>query len=193
MTSRKPLWMSLIILALAGLLAWYFFFAPQGKTAHPFSFGLDLVGGTELVYRADTSKVTDRVGAMDSLKEVIERRVNIFGVSEPLVQTEHAGFISGSHDDRLIVELPGVTDIEEAKAIIGKTPILEFHLARPGLEDLVKAKPEATLKDLFAPTALTGRYLSRARVEFNQTTGAPIVSLEFNAEGRALFAEITKA
>ncbi|HRH25776.1 MAG TPA: hypothetical protein PLD99_02375, partial [Parcubacteria group bacterium] len=101
---------SIILLALFSLL----FFRFLDSDSRPFNYGLDLVGGTELIYHADTSEVSDRTGAMDSLKEVIERRVNIFGVSEPLVQTEHAGFVSGLHDDRLIVELPGVTDIEEA-------------------------------------------------------------------------------
>src|SRR3989338_1546010 len=78
----------IIAFALAG-----FFFLRKGST--PFRFGLDLVGGTELIYRADTSSVTDKTAAMESLKEVIERRVNLFGVSEPLVQTEQGG-IRGS-------------------------------------------------------------------------------------------------
>lgn len=193
MTSRKHLWTSLVLLIVFGLLGWYFLLNQRGVQArYPFRFGLDLVGGTELIYRADTSKIEDVGGAMDSLKEVIERRVNVFGVSEPLIQTESAGLVSGNRDERLIVELPGVTDIDKAIELIGKTPILEFRLAKPGLEAIVKAKPEASLEELFAPTKLTGRYLSRARVEFNPTTGTPVVSLEFNAEGRELFAQITK-
>ena len=160
----------IIAFALAG-----FFFLRKGST--PFRFGLDLVGGTELIYRADTSSVTDKTAAMESLKEVIERRVNLFGVSEPLVQTEQGGIISGNRDDRLIVELPGVTDIEEAKSLIGKTPILEFHLL---------------VSETFVPTGLSGRYLERASVGFNQTTGAALVNLEFNKEGKELFAQITK-
>ncbi len=195
MTSKKHIWLSLLILVLAGLLGWYLFYSPSGKAAKPFSFGLDLVGGTELVYRADTSKVVDRTGAMDSLKEVIERRVNVFGVSEPIIQTEHAGFASGLHDDRLIVELPGVTDIEEAKRLIGLTPTLEFRLIRPGAEQLIASStnPEnLTLDQIFLPAELTGSYLAHAQVEFNGQTSAPVVGIEFTKEGADLFAKITK-
>ncbi|MBX4181690.1 hypothetical protein KW807_02390, partial [Candidatus Parcubacteria bacterium] len=79
MTGKKHIWFSLILLAFFALLGWYFLSVQKGPNAKfPFKFGLDLVGGTELVYRADTSKVTDRTGAMESLKDVIERRVNIF-------------------------------------------------------------------------------------------------------------------
>jgi len=170
---RKYLIYSLILIATFAFIA-FFFFKSQ---ARPFRFGLDLVGGTELIYRADTSAVSDKAGAMDSLKEVIERRVNLFGVSEPLVQTEQGGIISGNRDDRLIVELPGVTDIEEAKALIGQTPVLEFHLVE---------------QELFVPTGLSGRFLKHASVGFNQTTGAAVVNLEFDEEGKKLFAQITK-
>ena len=178
-----------VILIVAFAVAGYFFLKP-GST--PFRFGLDLVGGTELVYKADTSKVEDVGGAMETLKEVIERRVNIFGVSEPLIQTESAGLVSGNKEERLIVELPGVTDIEEAIALIGQTPILEFRLAKENFQDVLANNPEASVDLLFAPTELTGRYLARARVEFNQNTGEPVVSLEFNAEGKEIFAQITR-
>lgn len=170
---RKHLLISLLLTIIFALTG-YFFLKPGAK--FPFHFGLDLVGGTELIYRADTSLVENVRGAMESLKEVIERRVNIFGVSEPVVQTEIAGIISGNREERLIVELPGVADIKQAVELIGKTPILEFRLAKD--ETLVA-------------TGLTGQYLSRARVEFDQTTSVPQIALEFNDEGSELFAEIT--
>ncbi len=129
---------------------------------------------------------------MDSLKEVRERRVNVFGVSEPLVQTEHAGFVSGLHDDRLIVELPGVTDIEEAKKLIGLTPTLEFRLAREGGDKILENNPNATIDELFIDTGLTGRLLSKSQVLFDSNTRAPYVGLNFNEEGAKLFAELTK-
>jgi preprotein translocase subunit SecD len=193
MTNRKHLWVSLLLLVLSGLAGWYFLGVQEREGAKfPFRFGLDLVGGTELIYQADTSKVTDRVGAMESLKEVIERRVNIFGVSEPLVQTEHAGFISGSHLDRLIVELPGITDIEEAKKLIGQTPTLEFRLAKQDFNKIVETNPQATMDELFSEPLLTGSYLSRAQVVFDPNTNQPLVSLKFNEEGRKIFANLTK-
>lgn len=187
MSTKKYLIWSLILIAIFALIAFFFLSHSASRT---FRFGLDLVGGTELVYEADTSKVEDVAGAMASLKEVIERRVNIFGVSEPLVQTESAGIISGHQSERLIVELPGVSDIEEAKRLIGKTPILEFSLTRPNAEDILKNNPKATINDLFIATGLSGQYLSKARVNFDQT-GRSLVALSFDKEGSLLFAKLT--
>src|SRR3989338_886696 len=79
----------------------------------PFRLGLDLSGGSHLIYKADVSAVAlGQVGdSMDALRDVIERRVNLFGISEPVVQVQGGGFISqGEH--QLIVDLPGVTDLE---------------------------------------------------------------------------------
>ncbi len=188
MTERKYVIWSIVLIVAFGLIA-FFFLKPGSK---PFKFGLDLVGGTELVYKADTSNVSDVGGAMQSLKEVIERRVNVFGVSEPLVQTESAGIISGNKDERLIVELPGVTDMEEAKRLIGLTPVLEFKLAKADTQEILKANPEASVDELFDSTGLTGSLLSKARVNFEQSTGAALVSLDFNDEGALLLAKITR-
>lgn len=88
-----------------------------------FRLGLDLQGGTHLVYQADVSKIAagERSSAIDGVRDVIERRVNAFGVAEPLVQT------SGSGDNyRVVVELAGVKDVEQAIKMIGETPLLEF-------------------------------------------------------------------
>lgn len=178
----------MVILVVFGLLA-FFFLKPGSK---PFQFGLDLVGGTELIYRADTANVEDKGGAMESLKEVIERRVNVFGVSEPLVQTERAGLISGEQSDRLIVELPGVTDIERAKELIGKTPTLEFRLMKADANVPTDPNAELVLDEIFEPAVVTGRYLERARVEFDPNSGTPYVSLDFNDEGTKIFREITR-
>ena len=85
--------------------------------------GLDLQGGTHLVFQADTSKIAeaDKQSAVDGAKDAIEKRINVFGVSEPLVQTSKVG-----NDYRVIVELPGVTDTAKAIKMIGETPLLEF-------------------------------------------------------------------
>jgi len=172
----------------------YFIFAQQRSGAkYPFSFGLDLVGGTELIYQADTSNVDDVSGAMQTLKEVIERRVNIFGVSEPLVQTESAGLISGNSQERLIVGLPGITDIDQAVRLIGETPTLEFRLQRPDAQAFIEANPNATMGEVFTDTGLSGRYLSQARVEFDPNNpNKALVGLEFNSEGAELFKQITR-
>jgi protein-export membrane protein SecD len=89
----------------------------------PFHLGLDLQGGTHLVYEADTSKIEDgdKGESMEGVRDVIERRVNAFGVSEPIVQVNKA-----KGNWRVIVELAGVTDVKEAIKMIGETPLLEF-------------------------------------------------------------------
>lgn len=191
MKSKKHIIISLLLLVVFVVLGYFLVRGQKPNSKFPFKFGLDLVGGTELLYKADTSKVSNISDAMSSLKDVIERRVNIFGVSEPLVQTEQAGFISGNRDDRLIVELPGVTDINQAIAMIGQTPILEFRLQKSNAAEILKANPKATIDDVFTSTGLTGRYLSHATVEFDPNTQAPQVGLEFNSEGSDLFSKIT--
>jgi len=147
-----------------------------------------------LVYEADTSELPEAeiAGAMSSLSEVVERRVNLFGVSEPLVQVEEGGTV-GKKEHRLIVELPGVTDIQEAVNLIGKTPTLEFRLVKAGADAMSEEqKKTATYDDIFAPAELTGRYLKHAQIEFNQTTFEPYVAIQFNDEGAKLFGKITK-
>jgi protein-export membrane protein SecD len=159
-------------------------------SSYRFKLGLDLAGGTELVYKADMSETPegDRGEALTALQGVVERRVNMFGVAEPLVQTEQAGALSGTTEDRLIVDLPGVTDIKAAVAALGQTPTLEFRLA-------TTTTVGTTTQVAYAPTGLTGRYLSNATLGFGSgaTSGisAPQVVLNFNDEGAALFEKIT--
>ncbi len=163
---------------------------------YPFKLGLDLNGGTELVYKADISQIKggDVSDSMNTLRDVIERRVNIFGVSEPIIQVEKSSIVGGVAEQRLIVELPGVTDIDKAVALIGQTPLLEFKLLKGEANKTLSqnATTSAQIAALFTPTELTGRLLDKARLEFNQTSGTPTVGLIFNSEGSALFAKITK-
>lgn len=167
---------------------------------YAFKLGLDLNGGTELTYKADVSKVKsgDIGGAMSSLRDVIERRVNMFGVSEPVVQVENPGIATGNSEYRLLVELPGITDINQAVSLIGKTPQLEFRLLRPEAKNLTAEElKDKTIDEVFAQTGLDGRYLSGAQLQFTssgngQVSGQPIVAIEFNSEGRDLFAKITR-
>lgn len=167
---------------------------------HQFRLGLDLSGGSHLIYKADVSAVSSgEVGeSMDALRDVIERRVNLFGVSEPVVQIQEGSFVSGNNEEKLIVDLPGVTDVEKATAMIGQTPLLEFKTeADKDAPQEVKVGPDGKidldLSSRYVATNLTGRYLDKAVLEFDQNTREPRVSLKFNAEGTKLFAEITKA
>lgn len=138
--------------------------------------GLDLQGGTRIVYSADLSKTAadKKKDAMESLKKVIENRINAFGVSEPVIQTSKLG-----SEDRLAVELPGVKDVQEAMDLIGKTAELEFKETDP-----VTGQPKST--------GLTGKDLKKATQTFDQTSNKPQVSLEFTPEGSKKFGEITE-
>lgn len=155
----------------------------------PFKLGLDLQGGAHLAYKADLSSIksSEISSAMEGLRDVIERRINAFGVGEPLVQVEK----SGGGEQRLIVELPGVTNVNEAIKMIGETPFLEFRTENPNIEKLTEEEKNNP-SSVFIQSDLTGRFLKRAVLEFNQTTFEPIISLEFNDEGGKIFAKMTK-
>lgn len=170
-----------------------------GVAKYPFKLGLDLSGGSHLIYRADVSKIkSDQISdSMNSLRDVIERRINLFGVSEPVITVQNGGF-SNSGEERLIVDLPGVTDVSKAVSMIGQTPLLEFKIENPdkNTEQQVVVGPDGTAKlDLasqYLNTELTGRFLSKATLEFDQNTGEPMVSIKFDDEGSKLFEKITK-
>ncbi len=182
-----------VLILIVGFLLAYFVWATQANplSAYRFKLGLDLAGGTELVYRADMSDTdpAEREDALSALHGVIERRVNLFGVAEPIVQTEEASTLSGITEDRLIVALPGVTDISAAVKALGETPTLEFRL----VEEVFDGD---TAQQAYLPTGLTGRYLENASLQFGSgaTAGlaAPQVLLNFNPEGAELFEKITK-
>jgi preprotein translocase subunit SecD len=187
---------SIFLLIVIGVMGYFIKTSDQPGVRFPFKYGLDLIGGTELVYKADISEIqsSDIGDSMETLRDVIERRINVFGVSEPLIQIENPGIISGNQDYRLLVELPGVSDIDEAIKLIGQTPLLEFRLEKPGARELAvdgSIKEDTTINDLFISTGLTGRFLSRASIQFDPNTGSPLVVLTFNDQGKDLFAKIT--
>lgn len=185
---------AVILLVASFVLGFFTYKSETAKTgflsSHPFKLGLDLNGGTHLVYQADTSKVNtgDVDGAMDSLRDTIETRVNAFGIAEPLVQVEKSN-IEGVPIRKLIVELPGVTDTAKAIELIGATPLLEFKLLLPQDEAL---NSETITSEMFISTGLTGEFLERATLEFDPNSGQPMVGISFNQKGRELFAKITK-
>lgn len=198
-----------VYLLVAAVLIGYLTYASQFTGSwigfKPFRLGLDLSGGSHLVYQADVSKLDPASinDSMSSLRDVVERRVNQFGVSEPLVQVEQGGALSSKEGQyKLIVELPGVTNVNEAARSIGATPSLEFKLvsakdmqtfqASSTLATMSTSTQAAAYLNLFKSTGLTGRMVIRASLEFNQTTNQPLVGLVFTNEGRDLFAKITK-
>jgi protein-export membrane protein SecD len=151
-----------------------------GKEWRPWRLGLDLIGGSHLVYDVDLTKigVNDRDSVLNGLRDVIEKRVNSFGVSEPQV------FIAKSGDKaELVVELAGIKNISEAIQQIGATPLLDFR----------EVQESSTTTPTFIQTNVTGRYITGAQLEFESTTNLPQVAITFNTEGAALFEKLTEA
>lgn len=212
---------ALVVLILGCAVAYFVYNnATNSDAKYPFKLGLDLAGGSHLVYEADVSsiKAEDVPNLMAVLRDVIERRINVFGVSEPIVQVEESSFAATEKSHRLVVELPGVTDVKAAVAEIGRTPLLEFKLM--DTKAVIAAEQAAALtanasgtglsignvevngesvSDMnpYTDTGLTGRYLSSAALEFagsqsGQLANEPLVAITFTKEGGDLFEKITR-
>lgn len=149
-----------------------------GNAYLPWRLGLDLVGGSHLVYEIDLSQVgqADQQSVLNGLRDVIERRVNQFGVSEPQIYLTETGGKAG-----LVVELAGIQDVNQAIAQIGETPLLDF-----------REVAENETSTIYVPTELTGRYLTGAQVAFGQTTGFPEINFRLNEEGAKIFEQLTE-
>lgn len=162
--------------------------------------GLDLQGGSHLLFRADVSNINseDRDDALESARNIMEQRVNFFGVSEPQVQTIRSG-----DDFRISVDLPGLENVEEAVNLIGTTAQLEFR-EQLQVIDLTQeeASDEAALQaqvddylNSFTETGLNGSHVDKATVQFGGGSATDVgasVQLKFNDEGAKLFEEITE-
>lgn len=194
--TRNQIFSSIAFVALVGLAGWI------ASPYHPnislgqfqrdlnVKLGLDLQGGAHLVYRAnvDQQQIEDPGEALAGVRDVIERRVNAFGVSEPVVQTNEIG-----DEYRIIVELAGIHDTNQAIELIGETPQLDFRkeAAAQDAGNLNIEGEEPVIEQIFEPTNLSGKHLDSATVEFDPVTGVPTVSLSFDREGSELFAQIT--
>jgi preprotein translocase subunit SecD len=166
-------------------------FGRQGLT-----LGLDLKGGAYLVYEADLSKkdasqTVDQV--MTSVLNKIERRANAFGVKEPIIQRQG--------ENRILVQLPGEKNVDEAKKLIGQVALLEFKETTTDLS----GQPQTNDKGEYVWTIargvgsdgqtkeLTGKYLKpNSKVVLKPNTNEPEVAFEWNDEGAILFEQITK-
>ncbi len=185
---------------LVAVLAVFFDFPQQlgvsgsGFFNRGFTLGLDLQGGTHLVYRADVSEIpeNEQRSAVEGVRDVIERRVNAFGVAEPLIQTTRAG-----DEWRIIAELAGISDINQAINLIGETPLLEFREVNPNpnteLTDEERSQMEAfnaTTKTQ-AETLLTqarelGADFSNLAREYSQDTGSALNGGDLGFVGRGI-------
>ncbi|RJQ36107.1 protein translocase subunit SecD [Candidatus Microgenomates bacterium] len=169
----------------------------SGEREFDFRKGLDLEGGVSITLKADMKGIAtqQRNSALESAKTVIERRINFFGVSEPVIQK---ATVNG--DYRIIVELPGVTDVNQAIKLVGTTAQLSFW--EDTASSSAKAQPIATssalpygITNIFQnpqKTDLTGSDLQETAISFDQNTGKPQVKLVFTGDGTKKFAEITK-
>ncbi|MBI4353515.1 MAG: protein translocase subunit SecD [Candidatus Omnitrophica bacterium] len=166
----------------------------QGK----IKLGLDLLGGMHLVLRVDTSKLTGQSKEDAPLRamEIIRNRIDQFGVAEPTIQRQGL--------DRMVLQLPGITDRERALELIGKTALLEFKLVSDDSELFKQAAagsvPEGyRLYDtedgqkllLENETLLTGKHIVNAAVNFEAQFNEPVVTLEFDGEGAKVFSDVT--
>lgn len=142
--------------------------------------GLDLKGGVQLLYEIDSSNLGDKSpqNAQNETIDLIERRVNDLGVSEPIVQGRRIGESYG-----ILVELPGISNVEEAKNMIGKTAQLKFYELNDNNEEIATDLTGSDIKSANAGTDQSGQNFSGV---------SPIIYLEFNEEGAKKFKEITK-
>ena len=162
---------------------------PQTKDI-PFVLGLDLQGGTQLIYEANVDGIpeSDRSTSLEGVRDVIERRVNATGVSEPVVQVNKT--ISGNY--RVIVELAGIKNVNDAIKMIGETPLLEFKESVAAPVVATASSTNAVAQVAWQNTELTGKNLKRATLRFNPNDSSPEVALEFDEEGAKMFESITE-
>ncbi len=152
--------------------------------------GLDLQGGTDLTLRADMTGIAakDRKQALESAKSVIEKRVNLFGVSESVVQTAQVG-----NEYRIIVQLPGIKNVDDAKKLVGQTAKLEF---REYSDPNTPAGSPVTMENT-KPSGISGKDLKSAVVGYSQSQSEaspsqPVVDFEIKKESAAAFSALTK-
>jgi SecD/SecF fusion protein len=187
----------------------------QRAAAGKVKLGLDLQGGTSFLVGVDTSKATtndvnvDKSLVLEQAIEVLRKRVDRFGVAEPILQPQG--------ENRILIQLPGLSeaDINDARTNIEKAAFLEFRLVHqeseqllqqglgaPGYEKLYeRRKDPKTGQEIAVPwlvkrgseRGLTGKYVDRATVSRNPLSNTPEILLRFNTEGADKFGEITKA
>lgn len=146
--------------------------------------GLDLQGGVHLVYQADLSAVEPgrKAEAVEDAIAVIERRIDVLGVTEPIIQRQG--------EDRILVELPGIGEVEEAKKLIGLTALLEFREMKEGEGGETEWVP-ATAKIDGEEKELTSAYFKENTYVTTDNFGRPILAFEWNEEGSKLSGQIT--
>lgn len=191
---KKKLWilLSIIILIVAFSVLIIIPKSPLWGEKIKASLGLDLVGGTELTYEADLSQSKDKIKDIDNLKSIFEKRVNELGVSEPTIQT--------SGGNKVIIELPGIKEIDTAIQRIGATYELAFMTEttdESGVQLSDYYDPTYVYPGKWKKSDLTGRNLVKADATFEGGTQSavnttPVVSIKFDNSGKERFRNLTK-
>lgn len=176
---RRETYFLALIIAAAVLAGFFIYPTGFGANVLPWRLGLDLVGGSRLVFEVDLTNISegDRTYVLNGLRDVIERRVNIFGVSEPQVYIAESG-----ERAQLVAELAGIKDVSQAISQIGDTPLLDFREV-----EQVGSSTE------FIHTNLNGSYVAGAQLSRNPNSFEYQIELSFNEEGAGIFEKITEA
>jgi len=156
------------------LVGSFFLYLSLPQKWKSYKLGVSLKGGLHLEYEANLSSFSqkEKKEISEGLRDILERRLNLFGLKEPEIRTQLK-----KDKVKIFIDLPGVKTPEEAKKIVGETPFLEFKLEKDGK---------------YVKTGLTGRYLKKAYLRFDQQTGKPVVALEFDKKGAEIFEKITE-
>ena len=188
----------------------------QRSAAGQFRLGLDLQGGTQFLLEMDMSRAQTNAGVMmnadfiaEQAVEVLRRRVDRFGVSEPVIAPAGGG--------RILVQLPGLSESDklQAKAQIQKAAFLEFRMVHPDSEGQISRGivppgyvrlyemvpsgtpgqriPQPILVKRTSERGLSGKHVEGAGVGHDPATGSPYVSFSLKPDGAQLFGEITQA
>lgn len=222
MNRKKSIYLLIFLIILSAFAALFAYQPAWSKYSsfRPWRLGLDIAGGTMLTYKVDLSDVdsASKESVVEGLRDVLERRVNIFGVSEPEV------YIQSSEDQyRIIIELAGIKDINEAIKEIGETPLLEFKEVEGNINNFgadldfststessatsslnIKEETSASTSTIaqgtstssgsqirFIDTKLTGRFVEGAFLQFDQVTNQPFIGLELTDKGGDIFEDLT--
>ncbi len=193
---RKNLWITIFLILLgvilAGLIDWpkgpdidFTLFGKRFYKELKLHQGLDLQGGTHLFFEADLSKISPSEinSALEGVKMVISRRIDALGVAEPVIQVVSK--------KGLIVELPGIKDVDKAIELIGQTAQLEF---REAILDKSIDKNNNIISfnyDDWKDIGLTGANFKKATVIINPSTQKPEIAIEFDKKGGDIFKEVT--
>lgn len=197
MTRANRYWLVFIILLLA-VSIWIAVTPGSILGRKGFRLGLDLEGGTHLLYNVDLSNKDPSQSDADviaAVKETIERRVNAYGVAEPIVQT-----VRNEYGDFILIQLPGVKDPDEALRLIGKTAMLDFREqeldtdGQPVLDE--NGNPAWVIAKGVIPAGneieLTGRYFKPNAHVTLDSKNLPVVAFEWNSDGAAVFEQVTR-